>query len=173
MLHWAIAGLLISQAQVEQRAPTSIEQLDWLTGSWEELVEEGPHASSWTLETWTPPRGGVMLGTSLSGKSFEHAMTLNTGSTAVSYEFMRIADDAVGRITFYASPRGAAAVAFHMVRMNRSSVIFENPSNDFPQRIAYAWDGDIIGEKLVATISKIDGSQAVSWTYRRPPERRR
>jgi hypothetical protein len=158
-----IAGLLIGQPQVQQPALIAIEQLDWLAGHWEEMVDEGPHSWSWTVETWTPPRGGVMLGTNLSGKGFQHAMTLDMGSTADSYEFMRIAYGEDGAVYFYASPGGAPASAFKLVRADAGEAVFENAAHDYPQRVAYRRDGDT----LTGTISLIDGSRTRSWRFRR------
>ena len=54
-------------------------------------------------------------------------------------------------------------VGFRLVASDGTSATFENPAHDFPQRIQYRRDGD----RLVATISARDGSNAMSWTYRR------
>ena len=54
-------------------------------------------------------------------------------------------------------------MTFALVRHDGTSATFENAAHDYPQRIAYARDGDT----LTATISAIDGSKARRWTYRR------
>jgi hypothetical protein len=41
--------------------------------------------------------------------------------------------------------------------------VFENPENDYPQRIVYKRRGDT----LTGTISDLKGGNAYSWTFRR------
>lgn len=50
-----------------------------------------------------------------------------------------------------------------MTARGRASATFENPAHDFPQRIVYRRTGD----SMVATISALNGSNAMSWTYMR------
>jgi hypothetical protein len=123
--------------------------LGWLAGHW---VQDG--RDGWAEESWTPPRGGMMLGTGLTGKLNE----------AKSFEFMRIAespDD--GRPVFWGSPGGQAPVAFPMVTQGRQEVIFENPKHDYPTRITYKREGMV----LTATTSGRGGLKPMSWRYRR------
>jgi hypothetical protein len=141
----AIAALLLLQAGAgEHRA----EDLAWLAGSW---VSEKD--GRWTEERWGPPRGGVMLGATLIGR----------GDEATGYEFMRIAPDKDGRLAFWGSPEGAPAVSFHLVASDAQAVTFENPAHDFPTRITYRRQGEV----LSATISGPGGAKEKSWTYRR------
>ena len=126
----------------------SVDELGWLAGDW--VSEEGER---WTEERWTPPRGGVMLGHSRSGR----------GEALREYEFIRIARGDDGAISYIAMPQGGAPVAFQLVRHEGTRATFENPAHDFPQRIDYARDGDT----LTATISAIDGAKPRRWTYRR------
>ncbi|MBB6426622.1 DUF6265 family protein [Sphingopyxis sp. JAI128] len=125
-----------------------VDDLGWLAGDWASEAD-----GRWTEESWTAPRGGVMLGHSRSGR----------GEELREYEFIRIAADGDGVIAYIAMPQGGAPVAFRLVRQEVSSAIFENPAHDYPQRIAYVRDGDT----LTATISAIDGSKPRRWTYRR------
>ncbi|QAY75520.1 DUF6265 family protein [Sphingosinicella sp. BN140058] len=127
-------------------APTP--DLGWLAGSW--TAEDG---SRWTQETWSAQRGGVLLGTGLSGN----------GEVAKSFEFMRIAPDAEGRLVFWGSPEGKAPVAFRWEAGAAGEAVFVNAAHDYPQRIAYRRDGPA----LIATISLADGSRAQSWRYTR------
>lgn len=143
-------------------AAQDVTALAWLSGEWEEVRQDGPHVASWTVEHWGRPRGGVMLGTSLSGRRVAGSFSMDVSETARGFEFMRIARGTDGAISFHASPEGAPAVAFKMVRQGPEEAVFENPLNDYPQRISYRRAGD----RLFATISQIDGSRARSWTYR-------
>ncbi len=140
----ALALLLTGQAP----EPAGVQDLAWMSGSW-----ESESAGRWTEESWLPPRGGAMLGLSRSGR--EEAMR--------EYEYLRIQAGADGVPVYHASPGGRAPVGFRLVAHDAASATFENPQHDFPQRIHYRRDGDT----MVATISAIDGSNAMRWTYRR------
>ena len=143
--------MLISLAAIFA-ATTSVDisSLTWLSGAWSQKGGE----QRWAEEYWTPPRGHIMIGAGLTGQ----------GGTTRSFEHMRILADEQGRIIFYGMPGGALAVAFPLVRLEPNLVVFENPTHDYPQRISYRRNG----EQLIATVSKIDGSNAESWTYDRP-----
>lgn len=139
-----LAAVFLAGADEERDAG----DLAWLAGDW--AVEE---AGRWTEERWAGPRGGVMLGTSLSGR----------GDRATGFEFMRIAAGADGALAFWGSPGGSPAVPFRLVRASGTEAVFENPAHDYPQRIVYRREGDL----LTATISAIDGTGARSWRYAR------
>lgn len=124
------------------------EDLAWLAGSW---VQEKD--GSWTEERWAPPRGGMMIGSTLAGR----------GEKAEWFEYMRLAPDAEGRLAFWASPGGKTAVAFPLASLEGMAAVFENPENDFPTRISYRREGD----RLAATISGPGGANAQSWSYTR------
>jgi hypothetical protein len=145
------ARLLIAAALLAVGAapPASVEALGWLGGTWEMSGPDG----RWTEEHWTAPRGGMMIGGSRSGE----------GPALKEWEFLRIAAGLDGVPVYAASPGGGAAVPFRLVEAGPVSVTFENRAHDYPQRIRYARDGQV----LTATISRIDGSGARSWRYRR------
>lgn len=130
------------------QAPASVAELGWLAGAWESAAE-----GRWTEERWAPARGGTMLGFSRSGR----------GETMREFEFLRIQAGADGVPVYHAQPGGRPAVAFRMTAQDGTSATFENAQHDFPQRIRYVRSG----ETMVATISAIDGSNAMSWTFRR------
>lgn len=138
------AALLMAQAAPPARA----DELGWMSGLW--LAES---AGRWTEESWSAPRGGVMLGHSRTGRE----------DVLREFEFLRIAPGADGVLAYLAQPGGRPAVSFRLVARERTSATFENPQHDFPQRIRYVRDGD----SLTATISAMDGSNAMSWTFRR------
>ena len=141
----AMAALLLAGAQA---APVSVADLAWMSGSWE--TAEGER---WTEEVWVAPRGGVMMGLSRSGQ----------GESVREFEFIRLQAGADGVPVYWASPGGGPAVGFRLVASDAASAAFENPAHDFPQRIHYRRDDD----RLFATISARDGSNAMSWTYQR------
>ena len=142
--------LILTLAALLVAAPTAevghADELAWMAGSW---VSEGD--SQWTEERWSRPRGGVMLGTGLSGQ----------GGRAESFEFMRIAADEEGRLTFWAAPEGGSPTAFRYETGGEREAAFVNPGHDYPQRISYRREGP----ELVATISRADGSRSQTWRF--------
>lgn len=139
-----MAMLLMAQASPPQ---ARIDDLAWLSGQWEALRGE-----SRTEESWSSPRGGMMLGYSRAGR----------GDAVREFEFLRIGAGPDGALAYFAQPGGRPPVAFRLVRHDASSATFENPTHDYPQRIRY----QRFGNSLVATISSIDGSGERSWNYR-------
>jgi Domain of unknown function (DUF6265) len=130
--------------------PASVAELGWMAVRWEASGEDG----RWTEEAWTAPRGGVMLGASRSGR----------GDTLREFEFLRLQAGADGVPVYLAQPGGRAPpVPFRLAARDGTSATFENPAHDFPQRIVYRRSG----ETMTATISAIDGSNAMSWSFRR------
>jgi hypothetical protein len=141
----ACAALALTSA----RPSPGLGELSWLRGDW---VSETPQG--WTEEHWTAERGGMMLGTNRSGK----------GDKARDFEFMRIQRDEQGRVVFWASPGGKTAVPFLQAGAAAGQkVVFENSTNDYPQRIVYERRGKV----LTGTISDIRGANAFSWSFRR------
>ena len=141
-------ALALAAAPAAAEGPADLAAVEWLAGIW--ATETG---SRWTEERWAPPRGGVMLGTSLSGK----------GDVASSYEFMRITADAGGRIAFWGAPGGKPAVPFRLISADRSEAVFENPGHDFPTRIVYRRTGS----GMTATVAGPNGANRQTWRYKR------
>jgi hypothetical protein len=120
---------------------------DWLSGYW--LSCEGGVE---VAETWIGAGRGVLLGTNLT--------------RGAAYEFMRIAPNGEGEVSFFAMPGGRSPpTTFAMVSQDGARAAFENAAHDFPQRVIYARDGDV----LRARIEALDGAGAVTWTFRRAP----
>jgi hypothetical protein len=140
----AMAAMLLTAAAPPTKG---VETLGWMSGAW--LQEKD---GSWAEEHWSTPRGGVMLGTGLSGRE----------GKASEFEFFRIAMDG-GTLTFFASPDGRTAVPFRLVSSSAREAVFENPGHDYPQRIAYRLEGKM----LLGTISLQDGSNPMRWRYKR------
>lgn len=140
-----LALLVMGQAP----PPARVADLAWMSGHW----ETGDGNGRWTEETWSDARGGVMLGMS---------RTLH-GDRLREFEFLRIQTGADGAPAYLAQPGGQPPVAFRLTAHDATSATFDNPQHDFPQRIVYRRRGDT----MVATISALDGSNAMSWTYRR------
>ena len=138
----ALALLLMAQSAPRAR----VDDLAWMSGSWET-------ADGLTEEAWIAPRAGMMLGLGRTTR----------GGVVREYEFLRLQAGADGVPVFWALYNGAPPVGFRLTRSGPASATFDNPDHDYPQRIRYRRDGDA----LVATISAIDDSHAMSWAYRR------
>jgi hypothetical protein len=92
-------------------------------------------------EMWMAPAAEMMLGisrTSARGRIVEH-------------EFMRIQSDRSG-VTFFARLPNQPETAFHMIKIDEHSVVFENVMHDFPQRVIYRFEGDML-------IGRIEGTE--------------
>lgn len=139
------AALLMGQATPPA---ASVNDLAWMSGRWEAAGN-----GSWTEETWSTPRDGMMLG-------FSRSMREDVGG---DFEFLRLAPGGDGTPTYFAQPRGGAPVAFRLVAHDANSATFENPDHDYPQRIRYRR----YGRSMVAIISSIDGSGERSWNFSR------
>jgi hypothetical protein len=126
-------------------APRPMAALGWMAGQW-------ATADGGTEEAWLAPRGGVMLGL---GRTVANGV-------AREFEFLRLQAGEDGVPVYWASPNGVPAVRFRLTESGPADATFDNPDHDYPQRIHYRRDGD----RMVATISALDGSHAMSWTYR-------
>jgi hypothetical protein len=147
---------IVCAAAAAQAAAPGIESLGWLEGHWR-TEEPRPHeVPSVTEEVWLEPVAGKMFGV---GRTIR-------GPDTLSFEFMWI-EQAKGGLVFNAQPNGAAPTAFPVVRSGPGEIVFENPRSDYPQRVTYRRDGD----RLQATISHIDGTNPISWSFRRVPPR--
>ena len=132
----ALASLSLHAAasprvQATKGEPHDITRLDWLAGCWE---RQGPERH--TIEQWTAPRGGMMLGVN---------QTVVRGAT-VAWEYLRIAT-VDGRLVLTALPTGQAETSFDAIELTDSSVVFSNPQHDFPQTVSYQRqpDGSLLG----------------------------
>jgi hypothetical protein len=145
MRYFAImaAAMLFGAPVVAEKAALP----DWMTGAW--VRSDG---DKWADEYWTPPRAGVMIGASRSGK----------GETLQFWEHMRIVREADGKFAFWAIAGDQKPVRFVAVKMSAAEIVFENPEHDFPQRIRYWREG----EELKARISLIDGSKPTEFSFR-------
>jgi hypothetical protein len=138
-----LAGAAASFGQQPQAAMPA-----WLAGGW---VMESP-GGTWSEEWWTPPRAGLMMGAGRSGQ----------GAAIGWWEQTRI-QEADGKITFCALPKGQNEACFAATTVNPTEIIFENPAHDYPQRILYS----IEGGELLAEIALKDGSKPNRWRFKR------
>lgn len=138
-------------AGLTQAAPVTADHLSWMSGYW--LSCDGGREVS---ETWTDPRGGLMAG---------HAVTLDGGRA--SFELSRIAPTTAGApgVAYFAGVGGAPAVVFPAVEASGTRVVFENAAHDFPQRVIYERDGDVLKARIEGHMGEQE--QAMAWEYRK------
>ena len=140
---------MIALLMLVEAATTPPTMPAFLSGCWEQRSQDG----RWTEECWTDTRGGLMIGSGRDGK----------GDQVGHWEWMRIERGADGSLTFYGSPKGAAAVGFKATEADGKSITFVNPNHDYPQRVRYA----VTQTGLDAEVSLADGSKPNRWNYRR------
>jgi len=118
----ALLPLLLATPHALSASPSKIEHLAWLAGCWQ-LDGQPPGAG----EQWTSLAGNTLFGSSRS---------LREGRT-VGFEFMQLRQHDDGRLVLTALPSGQNATDFIATRVDANEAVFENPANDFPQRIHY------------------------------------
>jgi Domain of unknown function (DUF6265) len=105
------------------KAPATIEQVAWISGTW-----KGTSGAATVEERWTPAASGTMLAV---------ARTFKNGSMS-AFEFLRISERD-GGLVYTAMPNGRTPPTdFTMTAITSDSVTFENPAHDFPRLIRYA-----------------------------------
>ncbi|MBU1348352.1 MAG: hypothetical protein KKA16_15535 [Alphaproteobacteria bacterium] len=133
-------------AAVALQASPVPPDLSWMAGYWLDC-SQGREAS----ETWTDPRGGVLVGA---------AVTLT--ARGAMFEYARIAP-VDGLTAYVAQPGGAAPTAFPVLEAAGTRVVFQNLDNDFPQRVIYERTGDVLTARIEGHMG--DREQAMDWRF--------
>jgi hypothetical protein len=120
-----IAGAIALDGTLSGPSSGRVTQLRWLSGCWEQR-----EARSTVQEFWTTPDGGMLFGV---GRTIARR---ERGDSAVSFEIMRIYERG-GKIVFAAHPSGQQATEFTEQELTDSTVVFANPTHDFPQFVRY------------------------------------
>lgn len=118
----------------------------WMAGCWTEAKGD-----RWSEECWTAPRAGSMLGSGRTGH----------GEQLRNWEVMQILTGKDGKLAFWGAPQGAERTAFALVTQTASEIVFANPAHDYPQRIRYWREGELLN----AETALADGSKAMRWRY--------
>ena len=142
-----VLALLIGS--VPAAAQTRIPALAWMAGTW---VHEDTRQR--VMETWVGPGNGVMAGANLTARADGRAL----------YEFMRMAETPEG-VSYYASPAGRPPVEFRAKEVGESRVVFENPTHDFPQRVIYWKEGEVLAARIEGTVRGKGRSE--EWRFKR------
>ena len=132
--------------------PSSVQDLAWMSGCWASVAGE-PGSG----ETWTSPAGGTLLGVSRTVK----------GGKTVAHELMQIRESGPGQIAFIALPSGQSEASFPLVRLSGQEAVFENPQHDFPQRVIYRRDKDLLTGRIEGRIG--GEAKAIDFPMRSQP----
>lgn len=108
-------------------ARADVSSLDWMTGCWALIGQDVG-----SIEQWSGPAGGTMLGFS---------RVVSDGET-IAFEYLRIVEEGSDSLVLIASPSGQDTVRFEMIETTNNKIVFENAEHDFPQRIIYRLDDD-------------------------------
>ena len=126
-------------------AAAAAPDLSWMAGDWvscapAEVVEE----------RWLGPSRGALVG-----------VNLTRTPKGDSFEFLRVGQGAKG-LAYIARPGGSTPVEFTLVEARDGYARFENPGHDFPKRIVYRRDGEV----LFAAATDFQ-DKGPSWRFRR------
>lgn len=102
----------------------SLEQASWLVGSWSNISTEGS-----SYEVWRKYNDTLLLGRSYFIR----------GADTVSSEYIKLVQQGndVNYIPTVPDQNKGLPVAFKLIFVNDSKMVFENLEHDFPQTIAY------------------------------------
>lgn len=136
----ALAALILPQAEPD---------LSWMAGYWLDCTD-GREAS----ETWSDPRAGLMVGS---------AVTVSR-SGRPSFEVSHIGMTPEG-FAYVAQPQGAPPTVFVLSESGPARAVFSNAGHDFPQRVIYERDGDVLKARIEG---EIDGQmRGMDWRFDR------
>jgi len=139
---------LLAAAQLAT-TPATATDLNWVAGYWLSC-DNGREVA----EYWSDARGGALFNT-----------TINLNGDRVSAERAAMAV-VEGRLSFIYEPSGPGVV-FPLTSLDGQRAVFENPDNDFPQRVIYSRQGDVLTGRIEGTI---DGQErSMEWVYQAAP----
>lgn len=131
-----LAIVFVSAANVFTQPPSiGIEDLGWLAGCWESRNAGNGRVVS---EQWMKPEGGTIIGM---------GRTVRDGRTT-DYEFVRIVQEKDG-IFYIAKPMAnREETRFRLVRSGVKQAVFENIAHDFPQRVIYKLEKNMLAARI-------------------------
>lgn len=116
-----IVSALVAWAAHSAQQTNALERARWLSGCWEQKA-----GTRSTIELWMPPAADLMVGGSRT----------SNGVRAIEFEHLRIRAEN-GRLVYIAIPSGQKETAFPSTHVSDTTLVFENLTHDFPQRIIY------------------------------------
>ena len=143
-----LVPLLVSVSSAGAQT-TSIEDVGWLLGCWEQ--RDGDRVVE---ERWMAPRAGSMLGVGRTTR----------GEKLIEHEYI-VLTERDGRLAYEAHPSGQATATFMSKPVANREVVFEDPTHDFPQRVGYKSTGP---GQLLAWVEGTSGGKTrrIEFNYR-------
>lgn len=146
LLLLAALGASPLAAQVAPSAPSAITRVGWLNGCW---IQRG--LTGFTEERWGKGDARSML---------EVGRTVRRDSL-IEFEFVALLE-VEGKLQYEAHPSGQPSATFYQEEISDSSIVFVNPTHDFPQRVGYARLG---ADSLDAWISGTRGTRTDTFHF--------
>ena len=126
-----VAGVLLAEDVKQPEGPTPEQKLaglKWMAGSWKGEMWGGEfHAY------YSTPEGGRILSYSF----------LKKNGAQKFYEFEKF-DVQKGQVVYIPFPRGSRAKHFLLTESGKLRAVFDNPKKDFPTRITFERDEDLL-----------------------------
>ncbi len=145
-----MSAAAVLAAVLIQAAPPAVPDMSWMAGYW--LDCSGGREAS---ETWSDPRGGLSVG---------HGVTLSREGSW--FEVSHIGPTPAG-FAYVAQPGGAPPTAFVMIENGPMRAVFANPENDFPTRVIYERQGDVLSARIEG---EVEGqARSMTWTFQAQP----
>ena len=137
-----ITALIITLfVSLSATAQTSLDELDWLIGSWKRLDEKPGRLST---ETWTMEDDKLVgMGATVFGTDTVFVEKLEIKKVNAEYFYVANTSD------------NAKPTEFKMTEFDEFRFVVENPQHDFPKKIEYA----LRGNSLIAAISNEAGRE--------------
>ena len=88
-----------------------------------------------------------------------------TGGGPAFFEYLRI-EQRASVVVYIASPRGGDATEFALVAAGATEVSFENSEHDFPQRIIYRRQGELLIVRIEGDVSGEPRARQWEWRMR-------
>jgi len=145
----AIAFASAAVAIVDAQDAVGIDRVAWLQGCWQTTS-----AQTIVEEHWMVPRGGAMIGVGRTVRD----------NKVVEYELILLREQN-GQLAYEAHPSGQSPAVFMSKEIAGSAVIFENTAHDFPQRVGYRRDRDMLLAWIEGTVN--GQSRRIEFPYRR------
>lgn len=118
----------------------------FLTGHW---VHEADGTR--TEELWLAPLGERMLG-----------VNRTVGVEGSWFEYLRV-ERTPESVVYIPSPGGVESVGFVQTHCTETSVVFENPSHDFPTRIEYTLHEGVLTARISGLVR--GELQSMEWSF--------
>lgn len=136
MIRMLLAATLLATSGAAFGQSNRVASLDWMAGNWAQ-----DSAKEKVMEAWVGPGNGLMVAVNLT--------TMPGGRK--TFEFLRISDTP-DSMSYFASPGGRPPVEFRFKESGDKRVVFENLGHDYPQRIIYWKDGDLLAARIEGNV---------------------